>query len=195
MHIGIAAGHSSISDTPQDTEHAQCLRALKVLERLLLTAGHDVSIPLESAVGHLSNDAALRRKVEVFNARRVDLAIELHLNAGGGDYGLMMYHATGPAGAVRYSPAGSALASHLAEAFAWCGPVSDTRSRSEIAVGRGGLHMLDRTIAPAVIVEPAFMDGPDAHREWIASESFAADYATLVYLGIQRYARAQRGQT
>lgn len=66
MRVGIAAGHSEITEDPlRLAEHLMCRRVERTLFDLLQASGP-----------------------------RADLAIELHLNRGGGSYSAVLHHPT-----------------------------------------------------------------------------------------------------
>ena len=93
MLIGIATGHSSRCDGDTLWEWQRCHCAEEELSRLLMASGHQVVRPPPDSIYQLSNSAALNAKIRLFNQRQVDLAVELHLNAGcGGDYSLCLHH-------------------------------------------------------------------------------------------------------
>ena len=86
MKIGIAAGHSMNTDNPERRFEWQCCFEAELrLSRLLQAEGHEVVRPPRDLF-QLENDAALLAKIDLFNTADVDVAVELHLNAGGGDY-------------------------------------------------------------------------------------------------------------
>jgi len=189
MRIGIAPGHSLLATPPQTYEHQRCLEVVARLAPMLRDAGHDVATPI---FGDQPNDSALRAKVKYLNDVAVDCAVELHLNAGGGDYGLAVYWGVRNS----YSLRGQRLARYLSmgmHALPHGSPPDDKfpipqHVRAMHQLQRGSLYFLAATHAPSVLVEPAFMDGPPTHRDWITSPAFACDYAAAVYLGLRYYA-------
>ena len=85
LSVGIIAGHSTQGAAERVWEHERCKAATASLATLLTTAGY-TCLTVSSDIYSLDNDAALIEKIRFLNERRVDLALELHLNAGGGDY-------------------------------------------------------------------------------------------------------------
>ena len=184
MKIFIAAGHSPHEDNPdsQTFEYHKCKEVMTFTASLLEAAGLEVVMPSKE-VYTLTNDQALIKKVAEVNAAGVDLAVELHLNAGGGEYGTTLFWSD-PAGTGTESEAGAICAELMASAFdetlLWT-----QQYDSQSDMGRS-LYFLNKTNCPAVIPEPAFMD-TKKHMLWIDSPSFVVDYSIAVYQGVKNY--------
>ena len=179
--IGIAAGHTRLTEGSRLHEHQRCYAATEMLIDLLRSAGHTVcAIP--EALYDVSNDESLNKRVRFLNDCKTDLNVELHLNAGGGSYSTTLYWWGGEGGPSFL------LAEFIENQMDTLLPWRSVGHCSEERFGRKGLAFLNKTKAPSVIVEPAFKDNPE-HLQWIDSESFVADYAATCYLGIQCYAQ------
>ena len=182
MKIGIASGHSCNTNNPQRLfECKRCAEAEIVLVQLLGAAGHDVVQPA-GELYDLENDPALQAKIQLFNETDVDVALELHLNGGGGDYSTAIYWDN----EGRESSSGKMLAGDLCAQFQAGLPWRTIGARPQSYFQRS-LAFLNNTRMPAVIVEPAFKDN-DVQRPWAASQAGPVQYAALVFSGIQRYA-------
>lgn len=177
MRIGIAAGHSERCKGEMLWEHERCREAAWELECLLIM-GSDYEVISSRPFWQRPNATALKAKVGRFNTEKADLAIELHLNAGGGDYSLVLHHRTSTAGARL----AMCVSTQFKAAFPWRQMPADS---GHGFTGRK-LAFLTNTHMPAIITEPGFMDCPE-HRELMESPAFPARYAAAVYLGIERY--------
>ena len=183
MRVFIAAGHSPHEDNPnsQTFEYHKCSEVMDLTASLLTRSGYEVTVPSEE-VYTLTNNAALIRKVAEANDAKADLAIELHLNAGGGEYGTTLFWSDGAT--EKESEAGSMASELIASAFDETLPWTQQYD-SQSDMGRS-LYFLNKTNCPAVIPEPAFMD-TKKHMLWIDSPSFVVDYAISVYQGVKNY--------
>ena len=187
MKIGLASGHSRNTDIPQRLfEWERCAVAETPLFQLLAAAGHDV-VQLHNQTYDLENDPALKSKIRLFNVAEVDMAFELHLNAGGGDYSTAIYWDHDGA----FSGAGKQIAEDLCAQFQAGLPWRTIGAQPQSYFHRS-LAFLNDTYMPAVIVEPAFKDN-DEQRSWAASQAGPVQYAALVFAGIQRYAMRWEG--
>ena len=90
LSVGLIAGHSDQGPAERVWEHERCKEAAASLATLLTTAGY-TCLTVSPDIYSLDNDAALIEKIRFVNERRVDMALELHLNAGGGDYSTCLY--------------------------------------------------------------------------------------------------------
>ena len=158
--IGICAGHSAVTRGERLYEWKRCNEVLELLCELLKGAGHGVHRPPQS-VDDMPNNEALNAKIAHFNFEEVDLAIELHLNAGGGDYSTCLYVE---------SEQGKRLAEKVCDQFDARLPWPTIGARSMI--WSGPMRFLRKCKAPAVITEAGFKDSP-VHRAWMDSPGFA----------------------
>jgi len=179
--IYIAAGHSSNTEGERLYEWERCRVAQDRLSDLLRWAGHEV-IQAQGHIYAMTNDAALKSKVAQCNSSDCELAVELHLNAGGGNYATNLYWDDKEKSQT--SESGELLASRISgamdEVVYWpCtyGPQSDY-DRS--------LYFLNETSCPSVITEIAFKDHP-RHRQWLETKTAMVTYAATVFMGITSY--------
>lgn len=186
MKIGIAAGHS---DHPDNDGHRQyefncCETVEHSIALLLKDSAIDVCQPMNGPgdIYAMPNDEALNEKVKYFNAAKVDLAIELHLDrfpGGVGDHS-MAIHWPGNTYHLGYQAA-KYISAQLDNTFPW-----DTRGAVDtLTLGRN-LAFLGSTKMPAVIVEAGFMDNPK-HRAVMDTPAFPVLYAVAVFQGIMRW--------
>ena len=103
----------------------------------------------------LDNNASLRSKIQLFNESEVEIALELHLNGGGGDYSTAIFW-NDPETAA-FSDRGCQIAIAICEQFAAGLPWKSIGARAQSYFQRS-LAFLNRTTMPAVIIEPAFKD-------------------------------------
>ena len=189
MRIGVASGHSRNTDIPQRLfEWERCTKAETVLVQLLAAAGHAIVQP-DGHVYGLENNPALRSKIQVFNEADVDLALELHLNGGGGDYSTAIFWDHEGGG---HSGAGKRIAEDLCGQFQ-AGLQWKTIGAKPQSYFQRSLAFLNDSHMPAVIIEPAFKDN-DIQRAWAASQAGPVQYAALVFAGIHRYAMRWEGE-
>ena len=120
-------------------------------------------------------------KVGQLNAAECDCAIELHLNAGGGNYSRAYYWGNGTTSSVE----GLLLARRLHLNKMVVNPSRDLPPQKQSDIPRS-LYFLNNTHMPSVIYEPAFMDHPE-HKEYIESDQFTADIATTIYRAVREY--------
>ena len=184
--IGIAAGHSGKTEGERRYEWSRCSAAAGALRSMLREASHYVPSML-NGIHNMANDDALAAKICFFNRERVDLAIELHLNAGGGSYSTALYWANKYRGEIKFSMAGRSAAGAICNQFNLTLPWRSMGARSMLWSGM--MKFLHECKAPAVIVEPGFKDCAQ-HREWMDSAGFAQEYAAMVFLGIQKHCQA-----
>jgi len=179
MKIGIAAGHSKNTEGERLWEHCLCHRIGEALVEPLTSCGHTVITPLGS-VYEKTNDDALRAKIKLFNCRKVDVAVELHINAGGGRYATCLYH--------RASAQGRELAQRTVRPLASLKAFSEWTSigaRTQDSMGRQ-LAFLNQTTMPAVIIEPGFKDFL-GQRAFFDSQSAPVILAELIHIGLEMY--------
>tara|TARA_R110002096_G_scaffold219113_1_gene407419 strand:+ start:716 stop:1264 length:549 start_codon:yes stop_codon:yes gene_type:complete len=175
--IGVAAGHTRKTEGERLYEHRKCCMAAEHLADMLAEAGH-IPITVPEALYDIDNDSSLRRRVTHFNNSNTDLNVALHLNAGGGNYSTTIHYP----GSLN----GTRLAECVEDAVAFMRPHRRSIGAKSQNYFDRHLHMLMATSAPSVIVEPGFKDH-ETHRAWMDSQSFAIDYAAMVFVGIQRY--------
>ena len=187
MRIGIAAGHSKNATDSQVYEWGRCILAVEILTEQLRLAGHQVIRPAAPTYER-HNDVALRNKTDLFNRSNLDLAIELHLNAGGGNYSCVLYW-DDPVKRT-HSPAGKRWAEAISASHDML-PWRNMGAKSKSEMGRNKLWFLDRTSCPAIITEPAFKDY-DQHRAWMDSEEFPHDYASMITHAVVKDQMAKR---
>ena len=182
--IAIAAGHTA---HPDDTEShrgewERCRAAQEILHDLLAKAGHQVVVPAQ-AVYELPAPTSLKTRVQRFNAAKADLAVELHLNAGGGRYSTVLYWDAGGTG--KASLLGRAAASRVTQMFSAGLPWKTIGARPQSYFGRS-LYFLNRTTMTSIILEPGFKDNA-THSALFASSEGVARYAALTFAGLSRY--------
>ena len=182
LSVGIIAGHSTRGSEERVWEHERCKEAAASLETLLTTAGF-TCFTVSSDIYSLTNDDALIEKIRFLNERHVDMAVELHLNAGGGDYSTCLYWDDAEG---YFSQPGKQLAVEIAEQFKTAFPWRSIGAKGQTYFDRK-LAFLHKTNMPAVITEAAFKDDP-SHRTSMETKQGAVLYATSVFQGICRYA-------
>ena len=188
MKIGVASGHNRNTDIPQRLfEWERCAEAETVLVQLLAAAGHAVVQP-DDQIYDLKNNPALKFKIQLFNEADVDIALELHLNGGGGDYSTAIFWDHEGGG---HSGAGKRIAEDTCGQFQVGLPWKNIGAKPQSYFHRS-LAFLNDSHMPAVIVDPAFKDN-DEQRAWSASQAGPVQYAALVFAGIQRYAMRVEG--
>ena len=185
--IGLAAGHSKNTTGERLWEWQHCYKVQQRLCGILLDCKHDVVVPpLE--YWDLDNNSALKQKVNLFNRRLVDFAIEIHINAGGGKYSTVIYWDKDG----KVSPGGRRLAQCISDQFAhqtkriiprWkaVGP------RSQSSMGRS-LYFLNNTDMPSVITEIGFSDDPE-QRAFLDTKTGQILHAEMIHAGIEEYIR------
>lgn len=179
MKIGLAAGHSGRTEGERLWEYRLCRRAEVALTRSLQGCRHEVISPMGSMYD-MVNDVALREKIGWFNRNKVDIAVELHINAGGGEYSTVIYEDD--------SVDGKRLAQCISTQLIWLKNFAKWTSigaRPQSYFNRS-LAFLRDTKMPAVIVEPGFKDN-NAQRAFFDTQTSAIVYAELVHIGIESY--------
>ena len=156
MKVGVIAGHTAINpgNDFRAQEHQICRVVSEEIGELLDQAGVEVlgaayQVDLD-AIYALDNDAGLNAKVVLLNQARVDLAVEIHLNGGGGNYSCCLHHPN--------SASGRHAANWIARAYQHTFQWAAHGAQPETRYGRSGLAMLHHTHMPAVIAEPGFLD-------------------------------------
>jgi N-acetylmuramoyl-L-alanine amidase len=160
MQLAILPGHSRETDNAfRLEEHLACMEVCMLVWDLLEAAGLELWHPPDSLF-LMSNDLSLNTRVHLVNqAHQVDpipLALELHLNGGGGSYSCALHHFSSSRGEI----AATLLADRFSLAFPW----EDRGALTPEDLGRSGLAWLSRTKCPAVIAEPGFLD--NAGQQW-----------------------------
>ena len=183
--IGIAPGHSSHPDNThqQRYEHAVCRRVVARLGILLGWAGYRPMIPPEALL-QLPNDGALKAKIQYYKDLSPQIALEVHLNAGGGSYSTAIFYDT-PKGA--YSTPGQRLAQCCAAEFKGAFPWKSIGARGQTYFGRT-LAFLAQTPMPAVIVEAGFQDHAEQRAE-LESKAGVVLQAAALFQAIQKFLR------
>ena len=187
VKVYVAAGHSETTDIESRLyEWEKCMVAEEACASLLRASGVEVVQPTDQ-MRTMDNNFALRAKVDQCNQEGCVLAVELHLNAGGGSYATNLFWDDKERG--RSSEGGEALSREIAMVFDaaldWevrYGPQSD--------YGRE-LYFLGKTSCPSSILEPAFKDF-EQHKRWIDAPSGMVSYGTMTYLGILNYLREEQ---
>ena len=182
LSVGLIAGHSTQGSAERVWEHERCKAATASLATLLTTAGF-ACLTVSPDIYSLDNDAALIEKIRFVNERRVDMALELHLNAAGGDYSTCLYWDDEEG---YFSESGKQLAVEIAAQFKAAFPWRSIGAKGQTYFDRR-LAFLHKTNMPAVITEAAFKDDP-SHRTSMETKQGAVLYATSVFQGICRYA-------
>ena len=186
--VYVAAGHSRNTDIPSRLyEWEHCMVAERECARLLHDSGLDVVVP-DDAMREMENNIALRAKVKQCNEEECDVAVELHLNAGGGSYATNLYWDDMERGLS--SEGGEALSREVAMVFD-AGLDWDVRYGPQSEYGRE-LYFLGKTSCPSSILEPAFKDF-DAHKAWIDAPQGMITYGVMTYMGIMNFLR-ERGE-
>ena len=175
MLIGIAAGHSDHEENNEfrQEEHEHCRAAADRLGAFLDEAGFDVALT-PADIYELDNNDALRAKVDYFNGAGVDLAIELHLNGGGGNYSTVIAYDSNKQISARALAPGKAIAQAFQAIYPW----SSIGLRGQSYFNRT-LYFLEKTRMPALILEPGFLDNP-AHRKVFDGKAGPLFYAAAV---------------
>jgi len=165
MKIGMCAGHGRLgAEEPRLWEIDRCIPALTQAFSMLKTAGMDVVTPNPS-IYELDNDDALVKKVKFFNEENCDISVEIHINAGGGNYSTSLFWDKGEKSSV----AGEAMAKIIEQQFDSVTPWRSLGAKPQSYFGRG-LYFLNKTNHPSVITEIGFKDN-DAHRDWLLKRS------------------------
>jgi|TARA_Y100000310_G_C20693237_1_gene823760 N-acetylmuramoyl-L-alanine amidase len=177
--IVIAAGHGERNNTAfRGQEHEICREVAALLASWLDCPDLEVDL-LPSNIYEEDNDTSLNRRVAWIRTEhqivKFDLAIELHLNGGRGNYSTALHHPRSAKGIKAADRIGRAYEA----AFAW----DANGGRSEEFYGRTNLAWLHKTPCPAVICEPGFLDNPD--HGW-DSELRIKQYAAATLIGIMR---------
>jgi len=176
MKIGICAGHGKLgAEEPRLWEIDRCIPALAQAFSMLKTAGIDVVTPnprkrrglYHESIYELNNDDALVKKVKFFNEEKCDLSVEIHINAGGGNYSTCLYWDKKDTG--KFSAVGKAVAEEIEEQFDNVTPWRSNGAKGQSSYGRS-LYFLNKTNHPSVITEIGFKDF-DSHRNWLLKPS------------------------
>lgn len=179
MKIGIAAGHGRKgAEEPRLWEIDRCIPACKTAVGLLADSGFDVVTPPEN-IYELENNVALRKKVALFNDEKVDLSVEIHINAGGGNYSTSLFWDK-PSGAR--SNEGRLIAKSIEQQFDAVCPWRSNGPKGQSYYGRE-LYFLGKTNHPSVITEIGFKDF-DSHRDWLLSPSAPVVHGAAIALGL-----------
>lgn len=156
MKIWLSVGHSMLVDgeiTSADgtalggvNEYMYNKNLVEYVARYLKSAGHTVDviiIPEKTMPVKNSTIAEMNYKIPKENAGNYDLSIELHLNAFNGQaHGTEVYYKT-----EKGKPYAERVVKNLSQYFTNRG-----------AIKRDNLYMLNRTKAPAILIESFFCD-------------------------------------
>lgn len=190
--IGLAAGHTgNTDDLDRKAEHMACLGALDFAQRLLIGSGIKVVTPPRELY-RLVNNTSLERRIQFFNQQPLDAAVEIHLNRGGpkASYSLALYwqKRIGPRN-FQTSRKGKPLAQEIAASLKANLPWRSMGARGMDWAGPGGLYFLNKSKAPAVIIEAGFMDSADGAWKWLDSPAGSVQHGMAIAQGIINYAR------
>ena len=120
----------------------------KYLAEYLRTAGFEVSLI------NCGADLYLTERIEKINAGNFDLAVEIHLNAGGGT-GSEVYY---PSGSENGRKAAGLISAYISEAFG----IPDRGAKIKTGVLGNDYFAVVREAKPlALLVETVFIDSPD----------------------------------
>ena len=169
--IGIASGHSKRASDGQMWEYQRCIQVVETLRGLLNDSGFQ-PLPAPAASYEMDNDRALMSKVQFMNRVRVDLTIEVHLNAGGGDYSTCIYFDKGDGG--YFSDEGKQLATDISDQFAAAFRWPTIGARPQSYFDRS-LAFLRGTTMPAVISEAGFYDHDEQRAYFETRRTFRND--------------------
>lgn len=148
---------------PGERERPTAWRYVEPAGTELLALGHQVLVVLTGTY---------RERLQSAERWRADLVVWCHLNAGGGDYGLVLVDARSPA---------DSLSRRFAERFDVAAqeilPVAPVRVR-DLRQGERG-YSLVRTDLPVVVLEPLFLDTP-GHQDAVARGGLLLVAAAIV---------------
>jgi len=182
MKIGLAAGHSRITTGPRFWEWERCSATVVQLDLMLRKMGHTVILP-PSELYNRGNNQALMGKIRFFNGQSFDLLLELHINAGGGDYSTAIFYEKNGVG----SPIGSQAAHHICEYFRVFFPWRTIGAKPPSYFNKT-LGFIDKTHWPAVITEVGFKDTP-FHRNIMDRPDFPLRHAISIVGAVERLDR------
>jgi N-acetylmuramoyl-L-alanine amidase len=165
MKIGICAGHGRLGAVQTRIwEMDRCVPALSQAFAMLKSAGINVVTPNPS-IYDLDNDDALVKKVEFFNEENCDLSVEIHINAGKGNYSTCLYWDKGE----KHSIVGKEVASEIEKQFESVTTWKSIGAKPQSYFSRG-LYFLNKTNHPSVITEIGFKD-TQIHVDWLLRRS------------------------
>lgn len=131
-------------------------------------------------------------KVAKVNNCKPDLAVEIHLNSGGGRYSEVLHKDGSLFGTTVAKRIAESLADGLRPRFAPADLEMRGARANSVEKDKHLLFFLERTSAPAVIVEGLFIDR-EAHVRWLVAEDGnergAEAYGVFVANGIKRWAQ------
>ena len=177
MRVVIAAGHTHNTDDDfRAKEHAICGVVANEIRDFLPASIEPIPLPLH--LYSLENNDSLNKRVSWLNSilEPIHLAVELHLNGGGGSYSTALHHPNSKYGRMAAVQLGKAYAA----AFPWDGHLGQPETR----YGRSGLAWLNHTRMPAVICEPGFLD--NSTQDWEKAEVQRL-YSLATAMGIIRH--------
>ncbi len=143
-HGGKDAGAVAFSKKEKDYNLAIALACRDELLR------HKVTVKLSRTT---DQDDPLNQEIKECNAFAPDLAVDIHNNAGGGDGAECFYHFGGGIGKV--------LAQNILTEIQKIGQNSRGCKQKKNKAGKDYYGFIRETVAPAVIVECAFMDNKE----------------------------------
>lgn len=179
MNIGIAAGHSGNTVGERLWEYLRCRDVVLEVKTLCWALGHDVFV-VPQHVHEMENDDALSAKIEHFNSYPLDVSVEVHLNAGGGQYSTTIYWAKGSG----VSKVGKRIAQGINDEYTF--PWRTIGARPQTYFNKQ-YKFLRKCKAPAIITEGGFYDHSE-HREYMLTDRGIMRYAVSIALGLDRYA-------
>lgn len=134
-------------------------------------------------------------KIAKVNNCKPDLAVEIHLNAGGGRYSEAIHRAGSLVGEAAAKAIGVSLADGLGPRFARADFEPHGARPNTVEKDKHLFFFLERTTQPAVIVEGLFIDR-EAHARWLVGvnggEAGAESYGVIVAEGIKRWLRGEK---
>lgn len=183
-HSSVAPGAVNVMHTAN--EHLISLRASIAAFRTLTGT---CSVELFDC-GPLTAREYSAAKVDRVNGCRPDLAVEIHLNAGGGRYSEVIHHRSSAVGAAAASAIAGALADGLRPRFSTAELETRGARPNSIEKDKHMFFFLERTVVSAVIVEGLFIDR-ESHVRWLLGADGGAAgaevYGTIVAHGIKRW--------
>ena len=130
-------------------------------------------------------------KIAKVNGCKPDLAVEIHLNAGGGRYSEVLHKDGSLFGTTAAKYVAASLSDGLRPRFASADLDMRGARPNTIEKDKNLFFWLERTSCPALIVEGLFIDR-EAHIRWLIGQdgqaSGAETYGVLVAEGIKRWA-------
>lgn len=167
MKINVNAGHSyrkpGASGLLNEVKEARAVK--DALIRELKARGHTVSDSTASeSASNTVND-----QVRKCNASGAEIAVSIHLNAGGGTGSEVFYDAR--------SSKGKALAEKVAPALAASMGIKNRGAKPDTAAAVGSLGWCRNTTPPAILCEVCFVDNQTDYNAYTKAGAAAVAYA------------------